>query len=593
MKVLLFSNDLMPFGNLPTSGGGLRCWQLYQGLRSHGFEVIASMPAFTYLTEKHYAEIPEEQRGYLWNWADQDEIYKRTKPDAVLFASNWDHFNINVELSCPLIIDLHGSRLIETRMWNSPVDTEKKLSIFNKADCLLSAGKKQRMYFYGWLLQAGMVPEAEHFIKYIPISLDPILPKHSSEVSEKYPLFVSGGGWFPWQNQAKLIFATCEKVSSLNRGRVEIFGTPHETQTISEEEKIIRNVYQNVLEISKSNPRVNVNGYVSRTGLLDIYSRASVALEGMVYNLERELAFTTRTIEYLWCGLPVIYNNYSEISSHIQDYDAGWCINPESDIEISQVLEEIFESPDIVKRKSANAQKLVQDRFSWDQTIIPLVEFIKSPQKRSKIEPAYGRINPQNSFLSPRGMTANIALTNQPIWQNFIIPAECISKLELNIALENPNAREEISQLEVKIFKSSGQVKLTKLIPSNNLPLNGSLQIKFPFYNRPIGGEELRLSLKIIPMSANAKIQLRALISAGYPFIANKNNLPEGRDMSGETVKVSALAISFIPGQDYSHLVKTMLKRAYLMIRHRQWNRLYHAIKRRLQVIKLGLMESK
>ena len=59
-KVLLFCNDLMPFPGLPTSGGGLRCWQLYNGLKSQGFEVIASMPAFTYLTEKFFDIIPEE-----------------------------------------------------------------------------------------------------------------------------------------------------------------------------------------------------------------------------------------------------------------------------------------------------------------------------------------------------------------------------------------------------------------------------------------------------------------------------------------------------------------------------------------------------
>ena len=83
MKVLLFSNDLMPFGNLPTSGGGLRCWQLMKGLEAHGVEVLASMPGFTYLAEKHYAEIPEPQRELLWRWETQDEILKRTKPDAV------------------------------------------------------------------------------------------------------------------------------------------------------------------------------------------------------------------------------------------------------------------------------------------------------------------------------------------------------------------------------------------------------------------------------------------------------------------------------------------------------------------------------
>src|SRR5262245_43572074 len=97
MKVLLFANDLMPFGQLPTSGGGLRCFQLMRGLQANGVEVVASMPSFTFLAEKHFADIPEEQRDYLWQWGTQDHLVRRVKPDAVLFSSNWDHFNLLVD----------------------------------------------------------------------------------------------------------------------------------------------------------------------------------------------------------------------------------------------------------------------------------------------------------------------------------------------------------------------------------------------------------------------------------------------------------------------------------------------------------------
>ena len=117
-RVLLFANDLMPFGALPTSGGGLRCWQLYQGLISRGYDVTVSMPSFTYLTEKHYSSIPEPEKRLLWNWDTQDRILANTQPDAVLFASNWDHYNLSEgSFDIPLIVDLHGSRLIETTMF--------------------------------------------------------------------------------------------------------------------------------------------------------------------------------------------------------------------------------------------------------------------------------------------------------------------------------------------------------------------------------------------------------------------------------------------------------------------------------------------
>src|SRR5690606_1634127 len=163
----------MPFGSLPTSGGGLRCWQIYQGLRSAGIEVVASMPAFTYLTTKYFSEIPEDVRENLWEWHTQDAILSRVKPDVVMYSSNWDHYNLSKKPDVPLVIDLHGSRLIETSLWGHPSDTNKKVDVFSKADCFICAGKRQRMYFYGWLTQAGRVPKSEHMIRYIPISLAP------------------------------------------------------------------------------------------------------------------------------------------------------------------------------------------------------------------------------------------------------------------------------------------------------------------------------------------------------------------------------------------------------------------------------------
>jgi len=57
---------------------------------------------------------------------------------------------------------------------------------------------------------------------------------------------------------------------------------------------------------------------------------------------EREL-FTTRTVEYLWCGLPVIYNNYAEITDYIREYNAGWIVDPQDREAIATVLNEIFE----------------------------------------------------------------------------------------------------------------------------------------------------------------------------------------------------------------------------------------------------------
>lgn len=599
MKVLLFSNDLMPFGNLPTSGGGLRCWQLMKGLEAHGVEVLASMPGFTYLAEKHYAEIPEPQRELLWRWETQDEILKRTKPDAVLFASNWDHFNLTKSFNVPLIVDLHGSRLIETTMWNNPVSTDKKVKVLGLADCLLTAGRRQRSYFYGWLVQAGRVPADEHFIRYIPISLGPDQPQKldPSTYDDRAPYFVSGGGWFPWQNQSKAIFAICREVAARQRGSIQIFGTPHETAHVSAEEKVIREVYGRVRELAESSDRIKVAGYIGRDDLIEIYRRSSVAVELMQYNLERELAFTTRTIEYLWCGLPVLYNNYAEISDHISEYDAGWTIDPTSDTEIARVIDEIVSNPELVKVKGENAQRLVRDRFSWDKTITPLLDFLHAPTIAARVEPALGTTSMRPSFLSPRGSTVDIPVyaNGAALQQQLTTPAENLAAVEIPLLIGSSDARERIAKIEVEVRVKGKRRLVREQFRPDDLPSSGRLVVKFPRLRRPAGGSELSVTLKVIGKSpavsngGSAEIFVRGLCSPTFPFqsgglssISNRNDasseVVSGRGLLGDPVEVGALALHFIPGGGGVYRAKLLVGRAQEMIRRGEWRRLIRAV---------------
>ena len=599
MRVLLFSNDLMPFGELPTSGGGLRCWQLKKGLEAHGIEVISSMPGFTYLAEKYADKIPEEERKWLWRWETQDEILSRSKATAVLFASNWDHFGLSKKPEIPLIVDLHGSRLIETTMWNDPVDTDRKVSILAKADCLLCAGRRQRSYFYGWLVQAGRVPESEHFIRYIPISLSPDIPPHDypKQSDPKAPVFVSGGGWFPWQNQSTAIFSVCSAVAERRRGSVHIFGTPHDDQGRSAEERQIREIYNQVRSMSEKCENIHVGGYIGRSELLEVYSKASVAVEAMRYNLERELAFTTRTIEYLWCGLPVLYNNFSEVGEHISEYDAGWTVDPESESEVVEAIEEIFSDAELVAQKGANAQRLVRDRFTWDKTIIPLIEFLQNPARASFVEPAVGPICPRSSFLNPKGTRVEVPLPfdGSAVLQRFVLPAENIQSIEVPFALTSAESRDRLLQLRLRLLRPNGRQLAVRKFSSSEVPLNAMVSISLPWWRSPRGGTEHILEICCEGKEAESKkdeaagsnevlATLGGLIERQYPYL-NSDTKYTGTSLLGNEAPVGSLALSFLPGSGRVYQIRSIAERVYWMARNGQWKRIWMAGRRRLPLV--------
>lgn len=591
MKVLLFANDIMPFGSLPTSGGGLRCFQLMRGLEHHGIEVVASMPGFTYLADKYYDRIPPEQKSLLWKHETQDDLIRSVKPDAVLYASNWDHFALLKKPNVPLIVDLHGSRLIETTMFDRPVSTERKVSVFSMADCFLTAGTRQQNYFYGWLVQAGRVPDAEHIINYIPVSLSPELPEHCglSPLDNDFPMFVSGGGWFPWQNQSKALFAVCDEVAKRDKGMVRIFGTPHAENAAGDDERAIVELYKRVVALSEKSKRITISGYVGRDELLPHYSRASVALEAMQYNLERELAFTTRTVEYLWCGMPVIYNNFGELSTHIKDYDAGWCVDANSELSVRQAIDEIFSNADLVKQKSKNAQRLVQDRLTWDKTIMPLIEFLKSPKIRQQSDPVLGLVYTMPSYLQAKGETFDIELTksNLSASQRCIVPAENICGLEIPIALPTAKANAWIDNVKVTLSSANNKRISQTSIKGSAIAPNGSIQVRFPFWRTPLGGEILIVRVDAqLTQSANSELKpldtvlrIRAVQHAKFP-LQSSDNMSNSKDNK-------LIALSFLPAE-YSFVYKLQMhaSRAIYMIRQGQWRRLARAARRRIpQVI--------
>ena len=572
----------MPFGSLPTSGGGLRCWHIYQGLKSRGIDVIASMPSFTFLTKKYFNEIPEDIRENLWEWHTQDEIYNRIKPDAVIYSSNWDHYNLSKKPNVPLIIDLHGSRLIETSLWGETPDINKKLDTFSKADCLLVAGQKQKMYFYGWLLQSGRIPEVNDFIKYIPISLSPEKFVRTETPNDEYPLFVSGGGWFPWQDQSNAIFEISNSIIRRNEGKFKIYGTPHENSTPSSDELKIREIYNNIKNLSDQNARIQVQGYVGREELLKQYSKSSIAVELMKYNLERELAFTTRTIEYLWCGLPVIYNNYSEISEHIKEYDAGWAVDPLSDIELSRVISEIFENREKVSEKSRNAQKLVQDRFSWDKTIEPLVDYLNKPLIMKVSKPVKGFSASTSPYLSPSGNEVYIELKGgEKIKQDFIFPAEGIWAIQIPVSsVNNP----EDAILNCRLKNNLGLNISNLCISLKDVQERGVLFLNINRLLRPSGGSLARLTISIEGSSMN-KVVFAGLSQAIYPLKSNDNIKYIAKDSLSRDTNAEALLVHFLPGAGRLFQLKMKIYKAIWLIRQGDSSRLLRAIMRRLPVL--------
>jgi glycosyltransferase involved in cell wall biosynthesis len=310
-------------------------------------------------------------------------VVRRVQPDVVVFC-HWPSVQIPTKLDVPTVLDFHGPHLLEREMQGYSqrgANIKEKIAAVRKADFFTCAGERQRHYFLSWLLAAGIEVSSD-VIASIPVSLSPELPDRQPHGSE--PTFVYGGVFLPWQDPFNALDVTLDTLAARGRGTLRFFGGRHPAYADQ-----IGNLERfDALEIRlRNHPRVRVEGMVQHAELIEAYRHADVALDVMGRNPEREMAFTTRTVEYLWCGLPVIYQDYAELSDYIREYDAGWLVNPDDAAGIRRVVEQVLDEPAEIVRRRQNAQQLVRERLTWNRTIEPLDAFCHSPWQREPLPP--------------------------------------------------------------------------------------------------------------------------------------------------------------------------------------------------------------
>jgi len=384
--VAVVSGDILPFPGLPTTGAGLRAWGLGKGLESKGFEVSYLMPDSSLMKiETHRRErVRTMENLRLFTFENINRIIGELSPD-VLVVQHWPTVYSIDTTRLPTALDLHGPILLETMYQDNPnYDALKQMKIeaFHKCDFFTCPAERQRYYFYPWMLLGGCDLRTTS-IEVVPVSVSPDTPLFEKP---KEVRFVYGGVLLPWHNPTVGLEVLVETIEARATGRLSIYCGKHPYVNIPPGK------LQGLLDHLRASPWVSVNGMLAREDVIDVYCHSSVAFDAMERNPERELAFTTRTVEYLWCGLPVIYQNYSILAPYIERYGAGWLVDPEDRDQIRQVIEHILSHPEEIEEKGRNAQRLVRREFTWDGTIDPLASFCDKPFKLQKSPDLIGRL---------------------------------------------------------------------------------------------------------------------------------------------------------------------------------------------------------
>jgi glycosyltransferase involved in cell wall biosynthesis len=182
---------------------------------------------------------------------------------------------------------------------------------------------------------------------------------------------IYAGGFYPWQNCMEVLVAIGEELDRAGTGRLDLFGGVHEFSDSPE--------FQQLFARLRTFDRVHLHGFVARDELAAYYRRASAAVDLMHRNIERELAVTTRTAEYLAQGIPPLYNDYNILSDLVRRHEAGWCLDPEDLEGVRRLVRHLLDHhAEEIPRRSANAARIYAEELTVPATTADLAEACRS-----------------------------------------------------------------------------------------------------------------------------------------------------------------------------------------------------------------------
>ena len=231
-KTLVFCSDILPLEGMATSGGGLRSWQIVQGLRGENIDVVYSMPGESYLSRQFRDRMPQGDRKRLWTPTNQEKIIEDERPDAIILTKPALKF-WNKDYDIPVAVDFHGPDIMEAEQImkdSQPMlryhRAKSKLKTITEADFFTCAGRRQRYYFMAFLLMAGVALE-DLQVHFMPMAMPDELPSREPDI--KNPSVIFAGGFYPWLDPMPGLLDLAQCLTELKRYSLHIFGGSHET----------------------------------------------------------------------------------------------------------------------------------------------------------------------------------------------------------------------------------------------------------------------------------------------------------------------------------------------------------------------------
>jgi GT2 family glycosyltransferase/glycosyltransferase involved in cell wall biosynthesis len=261
-------------------------------------------------------------------------------------------------------------------------------------DYFICASERQRLFWLGQLAGSGRVnartysrdPELRSLIGVVPFGLSSTPPQHERPVLKGVlpgigvddKLVVWGGGIYDWFDPITLV----RSIASLATRRPEVklffMGVQHPNPDVPEMD-IVAKVRAVSDDLGLTGVNVFFNDawipYDDRGAFL---READAGVSTHYEHLETTFSFRTRILDYLWAELPIVTTAGDSFAELVAVEDLGVVVD-ERDVEgLASALESVLFDEEARRRHIGNVTR-VRERFTWENVLKPLVEFVREP----------------------------------------------------------------------------------------------------------------------------------------------------------------------------------------------------------------------
>lgn len=375
MKILQITQEPPLLDQEVVSGNAVRSHQIRSALEASGHRV-------------KQVWLSREKTGSRTDHAfhNQDElqgILMQQAPDAIVVAY-WELLALLPhDMSVPVVLDYVAPRTLE-ELFESPETVSASLrrlvNNLRRCDLLLVGNELQRHLMVNTLIEAGFDLRGPDPVRVVPLGAEPVTRPESDPAADGW-LFVSGGVTWPWRS-SESYHSALESFAGRHPDTVQMIhfgggfrwhGHPSQTEGSSDPTGKVSGAVQ----FRQLEPYRDFSAFLTE--------RAHVGIELADWNVERQYSQSFRSLEFLRHGLPILCNRYLPLAEWVEKYDAGWVVDEPAELEA--LLPQIISSPGAWREKSANALKLVREALQPVKSVQPLLTWLESPVKATRLEP--------------------------------------------------------------------------------------------------------------------------------------------------------------------------------------------------------------